>query len=217
MQIKHSLPTSLIAGGALLAAATFTLQSGSNKPFPVPSYSVLRVIDGDTFETTEKQLIRLASVNSPELQHCGGPEAKTALETKILNHPVYLKVLYRDPFYRLISLVYTDQGYVNEAMVREGYGAYHLTGTSDGNTLLVAAQEARSAKRGIYGKECTQTENTTKPSCSIKANVNQENIYYSPDCFQYKNTVVELYKGDQWFCTEAQAQKAGFRKAKQCN
>lgn len=221
MKIRRAVSVGLLAGSAILAAAavnnTFILRNGDNKPFPVPAYSVMRVIDGDTFETTEKQLIRLASVNSPELEYCGGPEAKRALEKKLLNHPVYLKVLYRDPYYRLISLVYTDDGYINEEMVREGYGSYHLTGKSAQNSLLAVAQEARTAKRGIHGKPCTQTENISTPSCNIKANVNQDKIYYIPDCFQYKNTVVELYKGDKWFCTEAEAQKAGFRKAKQCN
>ena len=54
------------------AAAGFLWFSGNHgKSIQVPAYSVLRVIDGDTFETKEHQIIRLASVEAPELDTCG--------------------------------------------------------------------------------------------------------------------------------------------------
>lgn len=46
------------------------------------SYKVNQVIDGDTFETTEHQFIRLADTNAPEKGLCGSIEAQKAGFTK---------------------------------------------------------------------------------------------------------------------------------------
>jgi hypothetical protein len=40
--------------------------------------------------------------------------------------------------------------------------------------------------------------------------------YYYPGCAQYKFVIVEEDQGEEWFCTEKQAQKAGYQKAKSC-
>ena len=217
MRIKRILPAGIIAGGALLAATAFTLQSGNNKPFPVPAYQVARVIDGDTFETTEKQLIRLTAIKAPENGLCGSTEAKKALEKLVLKKPIYLKVVYRDSYDRLISIVYNDKELVNAAMLKGGFAYYEGNPAGFNDELSKASAEAITSGRGIHGSPCTQEVNVQQPSCSIKGNIGKEHVYYTDGCYQYKNAVVELYKGDQWFCTEAEAQKAGFRKAKQCN
>lgn len=206
-----------IVGGAVvtaIAGSALLLFFGKGNPVPVPSYSVARVIDGDTFETTEKQLIRLASVEAPELGLCGGEDAKKALERYVLGKPVYLKVHYRDPYMRLISQVYTPDGYINDLIVREGYATYRTV--SKDIKLNAAAEEAREHKRGIYGEPCTQLVNKDHPKCSIKGNIREDRIYFTEDCRQYSNVVVELYKGDRWFCTEKEAQKAGFTRGVQC-
>lgn len=51
------------------------------------------------------------------------------------------------------------------------------------------------------------------PSCAIKGNVNSkgERIYHTPSSNSYNNTDVKPEEGDRWFCTEAEAQAAGFR------
>jgi endonuclease YncB( thermonuclease family) len=72
-----------VGGAALVAVSTAGAYWKSQ--IPVPAYTALRVIDGDTFETTEKQLIRLANVNAPELENCLGPEAKAEMEKLVIN------------------------------------------------------------------------------------------------------------------------------------
>lgn len=57
---------------------------------------------------------------------------------------------------------------------------------------------------------------TTVPdseSCRIKGNVNSkgEKIYHCPNWRDYKKTKIKPEEGDKWFCTEAEAKKAGFR------
>lgn len=53
------------------------------------------------------------------------------------------------------------------------------------------------------------------PSCAIKGNVNSDNekIYHTPGQRDYKRTNIKPEEGDRWFCTEAEAQAAGFRHA----
>jgi len=187
----------------------------------VPAYRVLRVIDGDTFETTEKQLIRLADVFAPEPENCGGSEAKDQLIKLIKDKPVYLKVTYRDKYMRLLSFVYTPEGFVNEKMVENGKAVYSLSSAKnpETETLEKAGKTAVEKKLGVYGPECTQIQNTKKPNCVIKGNIRKGGtgkIYSLPGCESYASTIVQLYLGDQWFCTEEEAKKAGFVKAGGC-
>lgn len=208
---KTALVLTSVAAGALL-----WLAGKNGKLFPVPSYTVVRVIDGDTFETKEKQLIRLSSANAPELDRCWGEEAKKALEKVILNKPVYLKVQYRDPYDRLISLVYTEEGSVNEQMIRGGHAYYARYGQDNVDSFHPASEEAKTHQRGIYNSECTQKVNKVNPRCQIKGNLRSEKIYYPPGCGTYEQVQVELWQNDQWFCSEEEALKAGYRKAKNC-
>ena len=202
---------------ALAAGTYFMISFGKGKIFPVPAYQVLRVIDGDTFETTDHQRIRVASIQAPELNQCGWEEAKTKLEKLIVDKRVYLKVIYRDPYQRLVSLVYVDSSFVNEEMLAGGY-VYYLRSVQGeiGETLKIATDKARQKKTGIFSDTCTQMLNKEKPACNVKGNTRNGNIYYVPKCGVYDNVEVQLYLGDRWFCSEKEAVKAGFRKPEQC-
>jgi endonuclease YncB( thermonuclease family) len=205
---------------ALIASGTMWYLTGVNGlKIPVPSYRAMRVIDGDTFETEERQLIRLTGIDAPEIENCDGKEAKEALGKLILAKNLYVKVIYRDSGMRLISHVYNDKGLVSTQMLRLGM-AYNLgTGIKDPE-LGKAADAARTEKLGIYSSKCTQETNPNSKTCVIKGNIRapggEDKIYHFPGCGQYNQTVVELYKGDQWFCTEAQAKKDGFIKGSDC-
>ncbi|RLC34391.1 nuclease, partial [Candidatus Shapirobacteria bacterium] len=41
-------------------------------------------------------------------------------------------------------------------------------------------------------------------------------VYHLPNCNEYKRTIVELHLGESWFCTEKEAQQAGYIKSKHC-
>ncbi len=180
-------------------------------------YTVNRVIDGDTFETTEHQLVRIAGIDAPELEYCGGLEAKAALEKLILNKRVYLKVVYRDPFQRLDSWVYTNQGSVALKMVQKGLAFNHNHQGKSDHKILDATNKAKLAKIGIFGPKCSQEKNPLNAKCNIKGNNLRGNKYYhDPSCVQYESTQVQLYLGDQWFCTEQEAKKAGYTKGQDC-
>lgn len=182
------------------------------------SYEVERIVDGDTFVTTENQMIRFSGIDAPEMENCDGKEAKEALEKLILNKKLYLKVIYRDGLNRLISNVYDGKGLVSAKMVRLGM-AYYTQAGMQSPELAEAANEARSKKLGIYSPKCTQLTNLDNPKCVIKANKgidDRKNLYHFPGCGQYNNTIVQLSLGDRWFCSEDEAKQAGFIKGSDC-
>ena len=50
------------------------------------------------------------------------------------------------------------------------------------------------------------------PGCAIKGNVSKRGrIYHIPGSPQYEQTVVDESQGERWFCTEQEAQAAGWR------
>jgi micrococcal nuclease len=183
------------------------------------SYTVTQVFDGDTFETQEKQVVRLNSVNAPEKGFCGFDTSKQALEKLVMGKKVFIKVVYRDAYDRMIANVYTRDGkWVNEQMARSGQ-AIVIQKTKSDKRLIDASQYAIGKLSGLHGLPCTQRLNTENPTCTIKGNINNANhtkIYHMKGCNSYPIALVQLFEGDQWFCTEKQAQSAGFMKADTC-
>ena len=88
------------------------------------------------------------------------------------------------------------------------------------NKRLNDAQEkAEKEKIGIFSPICLQFKNPEDPDCNIKGNIakrGKAKTYHFPGCGRYDDFPVELDSGDQWFCTEKEAEKAGFVKSKNC-
>jgi endonuclease YncB( thermonuclease family) len=206
-----------IVAAVAASAGLLSVSFNGNKPFFLPAYRAVQVFDGDTFETEEYQNIRLASINAPEFGLCGSEQSKKELEKLILNKDIYLKVVYRDSS-REVGIVYTKDGLVAEKMLASGWAELQDREGVGGPELTEATQKARSEKRGVFGTLCTQETNYKQPNCKIKANVgaNDEHFYHFPGCNHYNTVSVQLHHGDQWFCTEAEAKKAGFVKAERC-
>jgi len=61
------------------------------------------------------------------------------------------------------------------------------------------------------------SEGAPSPECTIKGNVNHdgERIYHLPGSLAYAKTRMDKGLGERWFCTETEAQAAGWRKAGQ--
>jgi hypothetical protein len=107
---------------------------------------------------------------------------------------------------------------VNEQMARSGQ-AIVLQKTKSDKKLIDASQYALEKTLGLNGLPCTQRVNTNNPTCTIKGNLNsatEEKIYHMKGCNSYSVVKVQLFQGDRWFCTEKQAQSAGFMKAVTC-
>lgn len=219
---KSGLSKTLGIGAAVaasVAAGSLIFTSVRGKPpVELPTTTIARVIDGDTLVTKEHQIIRLSSVDAPESELCGGEEAKKALERLVLGKKAYIRALFTDSFRRSISLVYTADGFVNEAMIEGGYAQYRRTLADGSEKMKQASERAIGNRRGIHGPPCTQRINTKDRACTIKGNVRRgDHIYFPPDCIPYYDqSLIQLHLGDRWFCTEEEAKKAGFRKPKSC-
>lgn len=208
-----------IVATALVGAVGFWNLKTDRGVVELPTYRVEKVIDGDTFVTKEKRNIRLASVSSPELDQCGGQEAKIKMEELVSDKDLYIKVLYNDIYGRLVSLVYTKDGLVNEKMLQAGMAYYDGT-AGEPEEISKQALKAKEDKIGIFGSKCTQVTNPNNSKCLIKGNkrahAGDSALYRFPGCTNYSKTIVQLYLGDQWFCTEKEAQKSGFTKGSDC-
>ncbi len=213
---KVSYKNRIVAGITAAAAGTGIALYIGAKLIGVPSYTAIRVFDGDTFETKEKQYIRVSGIDAPELGRCGSEEAKKMLEKLVLGKKLYIKVYYHQGA-RLNGLVYNDHGVVSTAMLSSGWAVLNDRDNVDLPEFIEATQKARAEKVGIFGPKCTQTINTSKPSCNIKGNIRKgKKIYHLSACKSYKTADIQLYNDDEWFCTEKEAREAGFTKATQC-
>jgi micrococcal nuclease len=185
--------------------------------------TVKRVVDGDTYETASGQKVRLIGVNTPEL---GGETrelgeaarefARSRLEGKTVYH--FRDVSDTDRYGRLLRYVFIvgDPVMFNETLLREGY-ANVMTVPPDvlfAETFIKLEREARESLRGLWGDAGEDSGAAdSSASCSnpqIKGNINSrgEKIYHMPGGQYYDITIAE-----QWFCTEEEAQEAGFRRA----
>lgn len=179
---------------------------------------MIKVIDGDSLILEGDQSIRLASIDAPEIEYCLGKEAKERLENLVLGRRIKLDELSKDNFNRMITLVYQGNSFINKIMLEEGWGRYDSTYTSEDKILLEVANRAKELKRGVYSEKCTQIE-PSNPKCPIKGNIDKhygKKVYHFPGCSGYNVVVIEKDRGEDWFCTEEEAEKQGFVKSEQC-
>lgn len=120
---------------------------------------VTRVADGDTFwlrvqgasaEPIAKPIkVRLLGIDAPEHCQAWGPEAKAALESRVLNRRVTLRVRSTDDYRRSLATLELGGEDIGAWMVARG----HAWSTRFHRSLgPYAAQEraARAARRGLF-------------------------------------------------------------------
>jgi len=213
--------------------------SGQNQS-SVDTFKVTRVIDGDTIEIEGGERVRYIGIDTPETVdprkpvQCFGVEASNKNKELVEGKMVRLEkdITDRDKYSRLLRYVYVGDTFINLELVKQGF-AYSYSYPPDikyQEQFLKAQQEAREANRGLWAacpSVSQATEETSAPavssthsdaSCQIKGNINTsgEKIYHLPGCGSYSKTQIDEAHGEKWFCTEAEAQAAGWRKALNC-
>jgi len=210
------------AGWIALASACCLLFSGcalDGQPAPNGRMetAVTRVVDGDTFEIKSGEKVRMIGVDTPETVKPNHPverygkEASAYTKQLLTGQTVTLHfdIEPRDKYGRLLAYVYLPDGtFVNEKLLREGYGRV-LTippNVKYADRFVQAEREARGRERGLWG-----TKKPSPPDKRIKGNVNSngEKIYHLPGTRDYARTKAEV-----WFATEEEAKAAGFRPPK---
>lgn len=107
----------------VLISLIFIFPYKTKEPLSFPDNYVTRVIDGDTFITYSGETIRLLCIDAPEKNKQGYEEAKSYLESLILNKEVILNtsITDKDIYNRSLRYVYINNTFVNN-LVLINYG-----------------------------------------------------------------------------------------------
>jgi endonuclease YncB( thermonuclease family) len=218
---------------ALAGVAVFSLSSPSAPGAPTAVTADIAgpasIVDGDTLDIGG-QRVRLDGIDAPEsAQTCSkrwagswdcGKAATRALGALINGHHVSCRSSGTDKYGRMLGVCSVEGTELNAALVRAGM-AWAFVKYS---TAYVAAEkQAKAAQAGVWQadteapwlfreKRWQVAEQAAPSGCAIKGNVTGNGqIYHMPWSPWYHKVKVEAARGERWFCSEAEAQKAGWR------
>jgi micrococcal nuclease len=197
---------------------------------------VTQVVDGDTIGVEVNGVpfrVRYIGIDAPEMPDEPGAKDSSSANRSLVEGKriVMIRDLSEaDKYGRLLRYVFADGVFVNLELVRQGFAraGYYPPDTACTAGLRAAEEEARREQLGIWGLLGSPTYATrtgtgcadgcvTPPAgCLIKGNINSEGekIYHVPGGRYYDQTVIDPEKGERWFCSEAEAVAAGWRKSK---
>ncbi|MEP0506801.1 MAG: thermonuclease family protein [Paracoccaceae bacterium] len=191
------------------------------------------VIDGDTLRVGSTK-IRLHGIDAPELdQTCRTPErtefacgiwVRDHLKAKFANRKARCVAIDTDRYGRVVAKCRVRGVDMGGWLVSEGlafaYRQYSLDYDLD-------EKRAFTRVRGLHqfsvqgpdefrkAKATQRAGASPKSKCSIKGNISSNGrIYHMPGQEYYDKTTIRPGKGERWFCSEAEARQAGWRKAR---
>ncbi|WP_212742883.1 thermonuclease family protein [Sphingomonas sp. 2SG] len=197
-----------------------------------------RAIDGDTLRIGATR-IRLYGIDAPELhQLCGrgsrrnpcGRTAADALGRAVEGRTVTCMPMDVDRYGRTVAVCRSAGRDVGEELVSRGlavaYRRYstRYVGTEDvahtkrlgmWSDVFQPPAEFRALRRGD-GARPGEAVSAPNPSCTIKGNVSSKGarIYHVPGGRDYAKVRIAPPKSERWFCSEAEAEAAGWRPAR---
>lgn len=196
---------------------------------------VKSVIDGDTFVTSNDERVRLIGIDAPEKNRCFYNESRNFLSSLIADNTLRIEsdVDDLDQYGRKLRYVYLEDQRVNDHMVREGYAlASFEQNRKYFEEITALEEEAVENSRGLWNDcdeyeyipavEKSHAEQNSPPKdteCLVKGNISNQGFgkkYLFPGCPNYNRTRIDTRKGERYFCTEQEAQNAGFTRAGDC-
>jgi endonuclease YncB( thermonuclease family) len=225
---RRSCGSGVAVVALLMSLATISLAA------PLPG-TVLegraQVVDGDTIEIAG-QRIRLEGIDAPEqAQTCTtanaapwacGKAATRALFELVGQETVACESVGNDKYGRILGLCFLDGEDINRYMVEAGYAWAFVKFSSK---YVNEESAARTAKIGIWqgparpaweyrSQGWEVAESTAPKGCAIKGNISAHGqIYHLPWSPWYGKVTIDETKGERWFCSEDEAQVAGWRAA----
>ncbi len=230
--IQKVLATLLLSGLGGVAFAPAVLSIEGNERLS----GIASVLDGDTIELAGVR-IRIYGIDAPEgAQRCKGPKqewlcgraATRALERMTSGKTLSCAGRGVDDYGRLLAVCNVDRVDVGASLVRQGF-AWAFVKYS--KIYLDDERQAREARLGVFEVEnvnpwdfraarwegARQTvESDRAPDCPIKGNINREGgrVYHLPWQASYPRTKINERTGERWFCSIAEAEKAGWHPAR---
>ena len=215
-----------IVAVGLLTASMVLAQSPSG---------VIRVIDGDTFEIGGAN-VRLHGVDAPEAgQTCQdargrnwacGAWVSREVRARYQGKTAQCVAVTRDRYDRIVARCSVQGQDIGAALVAEGLAfAYRRYGMD----YDLIEKQAAVADRGIWAmgvqqpadyRRATQAPQAAPQpvagACNLKGNISAkgERIYHRPGQEHYDRTRINTAQGERWFCSDAEAQAAGWRPAR---
>jgi micrococcal nuclease len=198
----------------------------------------------DVFINGETKRVRYIGMDTPETVDpnrppgCYGHEASEYNSQLVLHHDVRLEtdVSDTDAFGRLLRYVWLGDVLVNGDLVRHGYAVSkaYPPDTKYQAALNADQEEAKQGGAGLWvacadatpfvsptqtapagsGTEVCEFSGTNQ--AVIKGNISSSDakIYHVPGQQSYDETSISESRGERWFCTEAEAVAAGWRRSK---
>jgi endonuclease YncB( thermonuclease family) len=200
------------------------------------------VIDGDTIDIHGER-IRILDIDAPESkQTCTaqngsewrcGQKAALALSDWIAQQTVTCATTTRDKYDRHLARCSVAGQDLGQWMAANGWAVPYRDCKCE--VVRDAGAQAKASQLGIWAgtfmlpwewrAQETAKSNATgqqitpgnSNACQIKGNISSkgERIYHVPGGRWYDATKVDEGKGERWFCSESEAQAAGWRPAKQ--
>jgi endonuclease YncB( thermonuclease family) len=201
------------------------------------------VVDGDTIEIHGER-IRFNGVDAPEASQicidgkgqkyrCGARAAEALAEFLSLSSPTKCEFVERDRYGRFVGNCFrTDGTSVQGWLVINGYALdwprYSAGAYADQQKIAKSKKlgmwegtfqppwEWRAQKRNKVEPIAPLLAEAPRRACDIKGNINAkgDRIYHMPGQEHYTRTKVSEKDGERWFCSEMEAQAAGWRAAK---
>ncbi|WP_276150668.1 MULTISPECIES: thermonuclease family protein [unclassified Sulfitobacter] len=193
----------------------------------------LRVVDGDTVDVGDVR-VRLHGIDAPERnQPCttlGGQNwgcgdwVTRQVRDRYQGAQARCEATDWDRKYnRVVARCFVAGEDIGRQMVADGLAFAYRKYSNDYD---LEEKSAYVADLGIHGfiieaparYRLTRTKGRVAPDpdCRIKGNINAKGarIFHLPGQKYYDRTGIDLSKGEQWFCSEAQARASGWRRSK---
>ena len=117
------------------------------------TYTVTRIIDGDTVELENGMKVRLLGINTPEKGRPYSTEAAEFLKSLVLNKKVEIKSYGADMYGRILGYLFVKKNNVNELILGNGFAnLYYYDKDEYYNELKYAEKFARENGLGIWEK-----------------------------------------------------------------
>ena len=209
----------------LAALATFVVMSTTAAPAATIEGQAT-IVDGDTVEVNGIR-VRLKGVDAPEMGDRYGSEATRGMHA-VVGSWLRCELTGEETHNRKVGYCVNGKGEdIGEAIIKQGFALAcprysdryvkfeqrntiarlpHATYCLQGTGKLAVAPPAAPLPPGTL---------RSPGRCVIRGNINRNGvrIYHMPAQMTYQQTQIDPRKGERWFCSEADAIAAGWRKA----